>query len=94
MAHVALALMNQAGAPAERAFTRPGPHPDEVEVLYGYESEEVGLEAGDVARALLIELVAPQDDEPVDLAEMIEDFEDYAGRRSLGPSALALVHAA
>lgn len=94
MAHVALALMNQAGAPAETAFTHPGPHPDEVEVLYGYESEEVGLEAGDVARALLIELIAPDDVEPIDLDEVIEDFVDYAGRRSLGPSALALVHAA
>jgi cyanophycin synthetase len=95
MAHLALALMNHAGAPAEHAFTRPGPHPDEVEVLYGYESEEVGLEAGDVARQILIELIAPRDaDPPFDLAEAIADFDDYAGRRALGPTALALVRTA
>ncbi len=95
MAHLALALMNHAGAPAQTAFTRPGAHPDEVEVLYGYESEEVGLEAGDVARQILIELIAPHEDEPaLDLAEEIAEFDDYAGRRALGPTALALVHAA
>jgi cyanophycin synthetase len=95
LAHLALALMNRAGAPAATAFTRPGAHPDEVEVLYGYESEEVGLEAGDVARAMLIELIAPREDgPPPDLDETIEDFVDYAGRRALGPSALALVRAA
>jgi cyanophycin synthetase len=95
MAQLALALMNHAGAPAETAFTRPGPHPDEVEVLYGYESEEVGLEAGEVARTILIELIAPRDDDPAfDIAEAIADFDDYAGRRALGPTALALVNAA
>ena len=46
---VALALQNRAGAPARRR-ARParGGH-EEVEVLYAYESEEVGLEAGEVA---------------------------------------------
>lgn len=95
MAHLALELMNHAGAPAETAFTRPAAHPDEVEVLYGYESEEVGLEAGDVARALILELIAPRDQsEGLDLDEAIEDFVDYASRRALGPTALALVRAA
>ena len=50
MAQVAIALQNRAGAPAEVAMTRPSAHADEVEVLYGYESEEIGLEAGEVAR--------------------------------------------
>jgi cyanophycin synthetase len=93
MAQLALAMMNHAGAPAARAFTRPGPHPDEVEVLYGYESEAVGLEAGEVARAVLLDLLDPREDAPT-LAEAIADFDDYAGRRALGPTALALVHAA
>lgn len=93
MAHLALALMNHAGAPAARAFTRPAAHADEVEVLYGYESEEVGLEAGEVARAILLDLLDPRDD-ATPLAEAIADFDDYAGRRALGPTALALVHAA
>ena len=46
MAQVAVALQNRGGAPAETAFTRPAADADEVEVLYGYESEEIGLEAG------------------------------------------------
>ena len=95
MAHLALALMNHAGTPAEHAFTRPGAHPDEVEVLYGYESDEVGLEAGEAARSLILELIAPRDDDgPADLDAIIEDFVDFAGRRALGPTALALVRAA
>ena len=59
MAQVAIALQNRAGAPAEVAMTRPAAHADEVEVLYGYESEEIGLEAGEVARAIILELIAP-----------------------------------
>jgi cyanophycin synthetase len=93
MAQVAIALQNYGGAPAEVAFTRPAAEPEEVEVLYGYESEEIGLEAGDVARAVILELIAPEDD-GIDVAEAIEDFDRFASRRSLGPSALALVRAA
>ena len=94
MAQVAIALQNRAGAPAEVAMTRPAAHADEVEVLYGYESEEIGLEAGEVARAIILELIAPRDGEAADIAEAIADFDHFAGRRSLGPSALALVRAA
>ena len=95
MAQVAIALQNRGGAPAEVALTRPAAHEDEVEVLYGYESEEIGLEAGEVARAIILELIAPRDDdEPSDIAEAIADFDHFASRRSLGPSALALVRAA
>ncbi len=94
MAQVAVALQNHAGAPAGMAMTRPGAEEDEVHVLFGYESEEVGVEAGEVARSIIIELIAPREDEPYDLDEAIADFDHYAGRRALGPSALALVHAA
>jgi cyanophycin synthetase len=94
MAQVAIALQNRGGAPAEVALTRPAAHPDEVEVLYGYESEEIGLEAGEVARSVILELIAPRDDEAFDIAEAIDDFDYFASRRSLGPSALALVRAA
>ena len=34
--------------------------PDEVEILYGYESEEVGLEAGQLACDLLLEMINEQ----------------------------------
>jgi cyanophycin synthetase len=93
MAQVAIALQDAAGAPAEFAATRPAQHPEEIEVLYGYESEEVGLEAGDVARSIILELIAPRD-QLLDIPEAIADFEHFASRRSLGPSALALVKAA
>lgn len=96
LAHVALALQLRAGAAADVAITRPATHPDEIEVLYGYESREVGLEAGDVARDILMELIAPLDDEDdvLDIAEEITAFVKFASRRALGPSALALVQAA
>ncbi len=94
MAQVAVALQNRGGAPAEAAFSRPSGHPDEVEVLYGYESEEVGLEAGEVARSIILELIAPRESDGLDIAEAIDDFDHFASRRSLGPSALALVRAA
>ncbi len=95
LAHVALALQLRAGSDCDIAITRYAPHEDEIEVLYGYESREVGLEAGDVARDILMELIAPLDDEePFEIEEEILDFMDYASRRSLGPSAMALVKAA
>ena len=95
MAHVALALQNQAGAPGTIAFSRPARHPDEVEVLFGYESEEIGLQAGEVARDLILDLIAPDEESgPEQTEEMLDDFMYFASRRSLGPSALALVHAA
>ena len=95
--HVALALQLQAGAYADRVLTRPAEAPDEVEVLYGYESEEVGLEAGQLACDILLELINPHDaddEEAFDIEAEIEDFLDFASRRTLGPSALALVRAA
>ncbi|PRY20958.1 cyanophycin synthetase [Aliiruegeria haliotis] len=95
MGQVALALQIHAGAPATTAFVRPSTHDDEVEVLLGYESEEIGLEAGDVARDLILDLIAPDDETSEDgIEEMLEDFRYYADRRALGPSALALVRAA
>jgi cyanophycin synthetase len=94
LAQVAVALQNRAGAPADVAFTRPAAHPEEVEVLFGYESEEIGLEAGEVARSVILELIAPREDGDFDIAAAIDDFDYFAGRRSLGPSALALVRAA
>ena len=94
LAHVALALQLRAGAVADVAITRPASREDEVEVLYGYESREVGLEAGDVARDLLMELIAPIVEDPLDIEAEIASFMKFASRRALGPSALALVQAA
>jgi len=95
MAQVALALEDQAGAPGNRAFTRPAKHPDEVEVLFGYESEEIGLRAGDLARDLILDIIAPEDGSSLeDFPEKLDDFLYFAERRSLGPTARELVRAA
>ncbi|PZQ51633.1 MAG: cyanophycin synthetase [Rhodovulum sulfidophilum] len=95
LAHVALALQIRAGAPSDGAFTRPSSDPELVEVLYGYESREVGLEAGEVAREIILDLIAPEEDaDESSITDEIESFVSYASRRALGPSALALVHAA
>ncbi|TCT06821.1 cyanophycin synthetase [Aquabacter spiritensis] len=96
IAHVALNLQKLAGEPTNFAQAVALPGTDEVEVLYGYESDEVGLEAGDLACDIIIELIAPRraDDEPYDLEDELDRFLSFAQKRSLGPSALALVKAA
>ena len=94
LAHVALVLQKQAAAPGEIARVVKGANEDEVEVLYGYVSREIGLEAGDIARLIILGLVDPDGGERVDIAEEIDDFMHYASRRTLGPSAMALVKAA
>ncbi len=96
IAHVALNLQRLAGEPTPFAASEPVPDSDEVEVLYGYESDEIGLEAGDLACDIIIELIAPRrdDDEPYNLEDELARFIRFAQKRSLGPSALALVKAA
>ncbi|MEW6254775.1 MAG: cyanophycin synthetase [Pseudomonadota bacterium] len=96
IAYVALNLQRLAGAPTPFAMSIPVPDSDEVEVLYGYESDEIGIEAGDLACDILIELIAPrrEDDEPYDLEDELDRFLRFAQKRSLGPSALALVKSA
>lgn len=96
IAHLALNLQRLAGSPTPFAAAIRTPGTDEVEVLYGYESDEIGLEAGDLACDLIIELIAPRraDDEPYDMPDELDRFLRFAQKRSLGPSALALVTAA
>lgn len=96
IARVALNLQRLAGAPTPFAAAIRLPESDEVEVLYGYESDEIGLEAGDLACDLIIELIAPRraDDDPYDMPDELDRFLRFAQKRSLGPSALALVTSA
>ncbi|SHO61576.1 cyanophycin synthetase [Pseudoxanthobacter soli DSM 19599] len=96
IAHVALNLQRLVGSPTAFAQAIPVPDSDDVEVLFGYESDEIGLEAGDLACDILIELVAPResDDEAYDFDGEIARFVRFAQRRSLGPSAMELVRSA
>lgn len=94
MAQLALALQRQGAATVSGAMTRKTERSDTVDVLFGYDSRDIGLKAGDVARLTLLELIDPLPDEPFHIGEEIEDFVDYAVSRTLGPSSMALVKAA
>ena len=66
-----------------------------VEVVYGYETEETGLEAGALARELLRSLIKDADRKPdFDFAAELKGFIKFAQRRALGPSTASLLHAA
>lgn len=97
--HVAIELQNVAGARVTFGKTRSEGEPGVYNVVYEYEQEEVGLEAGNLARALLMSLL-PAELRPDDLAADFDfaserdDFIRFAQRRALGPSTASLVRAA
>ncbi len=91
LAHLALALQRAAGQRGELAWSEPTGEPEVVAVFYSFDSEEIGLEAGEVACDLLAAIAR---DEAADLAGDLDDFLHYADKRSLGPSAMELVRAA
>lgn len=94
VARVALTLQKLAAAPTNIARTEPTDEEGVREVLFGYASRRIGLEAGDLARLIVLELVDPRGNSSFNLRDEIDDFFDFASRRSLGPSAMALVKAA
>ncbi|GKN27177.1 cyanophycin synthetase [Klebsiella variicola] len=95
IARIALHLQRLTGLDGELAFAIASDHENEFEVLYSYESEDIGLEAGEVACDMLAELArADEQSAPVDLADHVARFIRYADKYSLGPSALELVRAA
>ncbi|MEL6364352.1 MAG: cyanophycin synthetase [Pseudomonadota bacterium] len=94
VARIALVLQRIADQPVQLARSTPGRDPGVVEILFGYVSREIGLEAGDVARLTVRELIDPDPNKPFNIDAEIDDFVRFAERRSLGPSALALVKAA
>ena len=98
--HVALELQNIAGANVTFGKTRGTGVPGEYDVVYSYEQEEVGLEAGRLAMRLC-ESLLPADlrarigsEERFDFAAERDAFIRTAQRRALGPSTAALVRAA
>jgi cyanophycin synthetase len=98
--HVAIELQNVAGASVTFGKTRSSDGPGRYQVVYEYEQQEVGLEAGRLALTLLHALLPPalRPDgavpEGFDFAEERDGFIRFAQRRALGPSTAALVHAA
>src|SRR5580692_9783882 len=98
--HVAIELQCQAGAKVSFGKTRGTGEPGVYHVVYEYEEERVGLEAGVLAHQLLEEIlpdrlrtaeVVPPD---FDIRAEIRSLIRYAEDRQLGPSTFSLVHAA
>ena len=98
--HVAIELQNVAGASVTFGKTRSTGVPGRYHVVFEYEQEEVGLEAGRLAltllHSLLPEELRPERSVPADFdfAEERDAFIRFAQRRALGPSTGSLVHAA
>lgn len=96
--HVAIELQNVAGVGVTFGKTREASRPGTYDVVFEYENEEVGLEAADVAIALVDALLpaALRDPgaAPFDWAERRDAFIRFAQRRALGPSTASLVMAA
>jgi cyanophycin synthetase len=96
--HVAIELQNVAGARVTFGKTRGTATPGQYDVVYQYEQKDVGLEAGELGRRLLLSLLpaeagvaAPAD---LDFESERDGFIRFAQRRALGPSTAALVKAA
>ncbi|MEO1658395.1 MAG: cyanophycin synthetase [Pseudomonadota bacterium] len=94
MAWTALGLQRQAGADLQIARFIEGDEKGEGDVLFSYMSRATGLEAGDLARLIVLELIDPIPEKPLLISEEIADYVSFASRRALGPSGQALVNAA
>ena len=98
MEHAAIELQNMAGAQVTFGKTRTAGTPGHYHMVYEYEQAEVGLEAGQLALALIHHLL-PADLQPesaakFDFPHQRDSFIRFAQRRALGPSTGALVGAA
>jgi cyanophycin synthetase len=98
--HVAIELQNVAGEPVTFGKTRGTGQEGHYHVVYQYEQEDVGLEAGQLGLTLLHSLL-PRELQPdgsvpkdFDFAAERDQFIRFAQRRALGPSTMALVRAA
>jgi cyanophycin synthetase len=98
--HVAIELQNVAGEKVTFGKTRSRERPGHYYVIYQYEQEDVGVEAGQLGLLLLHSLL-PRELRPegavpegFDFATERDDFIRYTQRRALGPSTAALIRAA
>jgi cyanophycin synthetase len=98
--HVAIELQNIAGNDVSFGKTRGNGEHGQYDVVFQYESEDVGLEAADLAMRLLHYLL-PLELQPdsvrgeeFDWQEERDTFIRFSQRRELGPSTASLVKAA
>ncbi len=98
--HVAIEIQNVTGEDVTFGKTRGSGQPGHYHVVYEYEAEEVGLEAGRLALTLIHSLLPaalrPAGAVPSDWKweEKRDDFIRVAQRLALGPSTMSLVKAA
>jgi cyanophycin synthetase len=98
--HVAIELQNVAGESVTFGKTRGAGDEGRYHVIYQYEQEDVGLEAGRLGLMLLHSLLPPElrpegaVPGDFDFAGERDEFIRFAQRRALGPSTAALVRAA
>jgi cyanophycin synthetase len=98
--HVAIEIQNVAGEPVTFGKTRGNGVTGRYHVIYQYEQEDVGLEAGQLGLTLLHSLLPPElrpeGAVPADFDFEAErdEFIRFAQRRALGPSTMSLVRAA
>jgi cyanophycin synthetase len=90
--HIALELQNLAGTDARIGKTRSTGEYGRYNVIYEYREEQVGLEAGRIAVALVNHMVAPDDPSvALDFPAALEDLIRLAERSAFGPSTRALI---
>jgi len=97
--HCAIEIQNLAGAKVTFGKTRGTGEPGHYHVVYQYEAEEVGLQAGKLALDLLrslvpVELRHKEFPADWDWATERDAFIRYTQKRALGPSTASLVRAA
>jgi cyanophycin synthetase len=97
--HVAIELQCLAGTPVSYGKTRSHDLPrGQYHVIYSFDEEAVGLEAGELGLKLIRHLLPPERAAhlpgPWDFRAEMEDFVRLAQRRAFGPSTGSLVRAA
>ena len=100
--HVALELQGVAGHDMTFGKTRSTGRPGEYDMVYEYRQREVGLEAGELARRLILRLlpdrvqalVDEEKEDGYDWQDEIDAFIRRAQRLAFGPSTQSLIDAA
>lgn len=97
--HVAIELQCLAGTPVSYGKTRSHELPKgQYHVIFSYEEEAGGLEAGELGLKIIRHLLPPEREAylpgPWSFQEELEDFVRTAQRRAFGPSTASLVRAA
>ncbi|HEU4920778.1 MAG TPA: cyanophycin synthetase [Candidatus Limnocylindrales bacterium] len=90
--HIALELQNLAGTDVRHGKTRATGEPGRYNVIFEFREENVGIEAGKIAVALVNHLVAPSDPSvAVDFMAELERLIRLAERQAFGPSTQAIL---